>query len=113
MPAPQASPQDVRCPSCGSIASMSLTSWGVRHECCGLYSWGGKPLVCKDTHRARQEAHRYFDPLWRNGSLSRSEAYKKLAAEMGLSPRDCHISRMDKEQALGVKHAVGRIREKT
>jgi hypothetical protein len=96
----------VICPSCGQPAAETNTSIGVRHDCCGLHSWGGKPLVNQATHYARQEAHRYFDKLWHYGSMSRSEAYRKLAAAMGMRPRDCHISRMDEAQALSVKDFV-------
>lgn len=97
------------CPACNRPATETKTGHGIRHDCCGLHSWHGKPLVDQATHNARQEAHRYFDALWHFRLMSRSEAYKKLAKAMGLHPRDCHISRMTKEQALSVKNFAKQI----
>lgn len=43
------------CPSCGQPAKERMTRYGVRHDCCGLWSWGGKPLVDAATHAARRQ----------------------------------------------------------
>lgn len=102
-------PQGVTCPSCHGAALPTMTSWGMRHDCCGLHSWHGTPLVSQATHDARQEAHNYFDPLWHHGRMTRSDAYKVLAGEMRIPARDCHISRMTEEQARSVKDHVARI----
>jgi hypothetical protein len=32
-----------------------------------------------------------FDPLWRGGAISRSEAYGMLASAMGIAKQNCHI----------------------
>ena len=35
----------VTCPMCREEAETTVTRFGYRHECCGLHSWNGKPLV--------------------------------------------------------------------
>lgn len=32
------------CPRCGNIAKVEHTQFGPRATCCGLHSWGHKPL---------------------------------------------------------------------
>lgn len=99
------------CPSCGRLSVMTETQWGARHDCydCKLHSWNGQPLVDQETHDARQDAHNAFDPLWHFGRMTRGEAYRLLAVEMEMKPRDCHISRMSKAQALAVRGHVTNI----
>lgn len=46
----------------------------------------GSPLA-----RARMKAHKAFDRLWQDGSMSRSQAYKWLARSMGISRERCHM----------------------
>lgn len=102
----------VICPKCGKPAAESSTRYGQRHDCCGLRSWGGKPLAAPETHEARQRAHAAFDPLWKGKGrvLSRAQAYKRLAEELGIARRDCHISLMDEATASRVPNAAQRIR---
>jgi len=92
--------QDLKltCPSCGSEARRSDTRFGVRHDCCGLWSWGGKPLVDGPTHEARRRAHESFDRLWVRGyPSSRTRAYKGLSEHLGVAFKDCHISLFDRD----------------
>jgi hypothetical protein len=51
---------------------------------------------------ARGEAHAAFDPLWKSGQMSRSQAYKWLAAQMDLPPEDCHMEKFTVEQCRKV-----------
>jgi hypothetical protein len=91
------------CPVCGNRAQLSPGQFGTRAACCGLWSWGLKPLADRETHAARIRAHQAFDRLWRGGStLSRDEAYRRLALAMGMSRRACHIAQMSEAQALRV-----------
>jgi hypothetical protein len=76
-----------------------MTRYGVRHNCCDLWSWDGAPLVDGETHEARKRAHDAFDTIWKDGRLSRSLAYKILAEKIGLHPKDCHIKLMSAETA--------------
>lgn len=94
------------CPECGQHAKRSVTKFGLRHDCCGLWSWGNKPLADRETHEARKEAHRIFDKLWQSGRMSRGQAYRALAAETGWPESECHMMHMPKERALLVpEHA--------
>lgn len=94
------------CPVCGEVPRRIKTPYGVKRECCGLWAWGNKPLVGALTHEARKRAHAAFDQLWQDGHLSRSEAYRRLAKVMGLSPGECHMAQMDAVTARRVPAAV-------
>lgn len=43
------------CPRCGGEASETRTRYGLRSECCGLWSWSRRPLADAKTHAARKE----------------------------------------------------------
>lgn len=94
------------CPLCGGTVTMSKGAYGMKAECCGLWSWNGKPLVGRTTHKARIFAHEEFDQLWKSGRLSRGECYRRLQVETGLSKDECHIALMTAEQALRVVKIV-------
>lgn len=87
------------CPICGSEAKESETKFGIRHDCCGLWSWNGAPLVNRETHKARVTAHAAFDRLWRSGLMKRSDAYKALADKLNVARKECHIKMMSAEMA--------------
>lgn len=99
-----------KCPRCGRQAAISRTAHGPHASCCGLWSWGYRPLADRATHEARQRAHVAFDWLWTFGGLDREEAYRRLAAEMGVAPKDCHMALMSQDQAEEVVRAVNRLR---
>lgn len=100
-------PKAPRCPSCGRHPKRTNTQYGIKRECCGLWAWGKTaPLVDRETHQARQYAHRVFDSLWQSGLVSRTRAYKLLAEELGIDPADCHMKLMDKETARRVPFAA-------
>lgn len=90
------------CPKCGKEAYWQKTKYGMRHSCCGLWSWGGAPLVDKDTHEARKAAHEAFDVIWKEYGYSRSVAYEMLADDLKLTRNDCHMKLMDAETAKKV-----------
>lgn len=94
------------CPMCGEAARITATQYGPRASCCGLHSWGLKPLVDPDTRRARNAAHAAFDPLWQHRVFSRDEAYRRLSMAMGLSSPECHIAQMSVDQADRVVEIV-------
>lgn len=97
------------CPRCGGLAPRSETPHGARYDCCGLRAWGEKPLATHGTLRARGMAHAAFDPIWQEGHLSRSQAYRRLAALLGLSRRVTHMSLFDEETAYRVPAAARAI----
>jgi len=55
-------------------------------------------LADRDTRRARMEAHEEFDKLWKDGYMTRSDAYKWLSEKMGLQVVNCHIGFFTEEQ---------------
>ena len=100
------------CPKCGGTPKRTKTRYGPRLDCCGLWAWGEHPLADAATHDARKKAHAAFDPIWRDGHMSRGKAYKMLAEEMGLSRDDCHMKLMTAEQASLVPGIATKIKEK-
>lgn len=90
------------CPTCGEPARIAATKYGPRASCCGLHSWGYKPLVDPETHAARNAAHAAFDPLWQGRQMSRGEAYRRLQIAMDMTSAECHISLMSADQARRV-----------
>ena len=71
----------------------------------GAHRDSGEPLghpVGAEGRKARMAAHDAFDPLWRSGRMSRSEAYKWLAEQLGQPASKTHISWMTAEQARQV-----------
>ena len=45
--------------------------------------------------RARQEAHRSFDRLWRDGHMTRSAAYRWLASRLGVDEPQAHMGKIE------------------
>ncbi len=61
----------------------------------------GKPTgipADRQTARARMEAHKTFDQLWRSGKVSRPQAYTILRRIMGMTIEETHIGRFTWEQ---------------
>jgi hypothetical protein len=57
-------------------------------------------------------AHTVFDPFWRGGERSlRSVMYAKLARELGIEAKDCHIGMFDVEMCKRVVQICARWRE--
>jgi len=102
------------CPYCGAEAK-KVTGKEVYPHRPDLYSKtfymcapcnayvGCHPGTCKALGRlanaelraAKSAAHRMFDPIWRDGDMSRSEAYRWLAGQLGIDKKDCHIGMFD------------------
>jgi hypothetical protein len=77
----------------------------------GCYPGGDKPLgrlANKELRQAKVRAHEAFDPLWRSGELTRTDAYAWLAEQLGLSAVDCHIGMFDLDGCEAVCNAVFR-----
>lgn len=56
--------------------------------------------------KLKQQAHAAFDPVWRNGGLTRVEAYSWLAGQLGVSAANCHIGMMDEQGCQAVVHVM-------
>jgi len=39
----------------------------------------------------KMQAHKYFDPIWKDGPMTRKEAYTWLAIKLNIPLEDCHI----------------------
>lgn len=71
--------------------------------------WDGSTSTPADqkTRDARHQAHEAFDPIWKEGWLKRSQAYKELARLMKLTPDKTHIGMFNLQQCLEVhEHAA-------
>lgn len=55
---------------------------------------------------AKQRAHKNFDPLWKSGKMTRREAYKWLASNMGISEEECHIGMFSEAQCSQVVNII-------
>ncbi|OLP17490.1 hypothetical protein BST81_16770 [Leptolyngbya sp. 'hensonii'] len=104
------------CPYCGAVAIVDdgnkvyqTTAHGPMWICanypdCDAYVGAhpdGKPLgtlANAELRRLRQQVHKAFNPIWKDGALSRGEAYGWLAAAMGLNRQTAHIGQFDVEQ---------------
>ena len=63
-------------------------------------------LANAELRLAKGRAHAAFDPLWKDGEMSRHRAYRWLAKQIGIAPDDCHIGMFDLEQCRAVVRAV-------
>ena len=43
----------------------------------------------------KKKAHKFFDPLWKEGHMTRPEAYAELAEYLGVPPEYCHMGMMN------------------
>jgi len=59
-------------------------------------------LAGPELRKLKMAAHSAFDPLWRNGAMTRNEAYAALAKFMGLTKKQCHIGKFDEGQCRRV-----------
>jgi hypothetical protein len=114
----------LRCPYCGNDAAFVKGSKIYPHrldlygkqfylcEPCDAYVGchkDGKPLgrlANRQLRKAKMQAHAVFDPLWKDGPLSRAEAYRWLSKAMGLHPDETHIGMFDVGQCLKVEQLV-------
>ena len=106
---------DVKCGECGAPMAIreskgrpfyGCTRWPT---CTGTHSAhpDGRPQgipADKATRKARTDAHRFFDLLWKPGEhgqkpkMTRAKAYAWLRKHMQLSESEAHFSRFDQAQ---------------
>lgn len=81
--------------------------WPYRYSCAdchasvGCHSHTLSPLglmAQRSVRRLRVQAHVAFDPIWKDGFMTRTEAYEWLAETFGLAYSELHIGNMTKEQ---------------
>ena len=105
--------QTIRCPYCGSTAILKDASYvygpnshsGKVYVCshypaCDSYV-GVHPGTClpkgtlanRTLRKKRIRAHQVFDQIWKQGILSKPEAYRWLADKFCLETRQAHIGK--------------------
>lgn len=75
----------------------------------GAHEDGNKPLgrlANAELRGWKQKAHAAFDPLWKDGPLSRTEAYNWMADILGLTKEQAHIGELDLGMCKGLIAAV-------
>ena len=101
----------VKCPYCGRQAILRDASYVYKEHALDkyLYVCSGYPecdsyvgvhastlhpkgsLANGDLRHKRIETHRLFDAIWKNGILSRKEAYRWMQDKFSLTSRQAHI----------------------
>ncbi len=112
------------CPLCGGnvefvnnshVYGKPLGDWPMIYLCRICYAFvhchpgSTTPLgtmANRETRQARKLAHMVFDPLWKRGEMTRSQAYEWLAGELGITEDKCHIGMFNAEQCQRVVEAV-------
>lgn len=54
-------------------------------------------LANQELRALKKQAHALFDPQWKTGRKTRSQAYGELANTLGIPARECHFGWFDKE----------------
>jgi hypothetical protein len=114
------------CPYCGdtSIYTDSSRIYGrsyggvwlcINYPQCdsyvGCHGTSKSPLgrmADKELREWKKRAHAVFDPLWREGQFSRTEAYQLLSKFLEISIEQAHIGMLDVDQC---KRIVGGIQK--
>lgn len=81
---------------------------------CHTHGDGKTPLgrMANAALRAEKQAsHGSFDPLWKSGERSRSDAYSWLAHKLGIKKRDCHIGLFDIDMCRKVVSVCNQLQE--
>lgn len=103
-----------QCEPCGAwVGCHRAGSWeyidGKRVTHVGIEPLGR--LANAELRTAKQRAHAAFDPLWKDGSMPRREAYRWLAGKLGISEANCHIGMFDVAACVAVVHVMRERRE--
>ncbi len=115
---------DLKCPECGAMLRLKTSRNGVFYGC---ETWGttgckgshgahsdGSPLgvpADQATKRARIQAHRAFDQLWkpdggRKPLMTRAEAYEWMRLAMKIARLQAHISMFTQDQCTKLVRLV-------
>ncbi len=93
--------------------------WAVLCTGCGAYvglhPFTNIPLgtvALRPLRDARKAAKREFNPLWRDGAMTRTEAYTWLAGELGIPVAQCHIGWFEQDQCNAAIAAIHRRNRK-
>ncbi len=114
---------DLVCPECGGSMRLKHSKHGLfygcerwREGCKGTHGAhvDGSPLgtpANAETKKARIQAHRFFDRLWkkengRKAAMTRAQAYAWMQKALNLSRNDAHIGKFDIEQCSRLTELV-------
>lgn len=119
-------PVPTECPHCADrvelvdnaeIYGRSFGEWPWAYLCRGCRAYVGLhpftdiplgTLATAEIRAARKRAKAAFNPLWKSGRMTRSEAYRWLGAQLGLDEAHTHIGWFDVAQCAAVVDAVRR-----
>jgi hypothetical protein len=63
-------------------------------------------LANAELRKWKQQVHGLFDPIWKQGTMTRSQAYQWLATGLGITGAECHVGMFD---VMRCQHAVAFI----
>jgi len=81
----------------------------------GCHEKTGEPfgrLANKTLRRWKQIAHENFDPLWKSGLMTRTQAYNWLAYSLDIHSMDCHIGMFSVEMCQKVVEVMNNERKR-
>lgn len=106
------------CPYCkketriiDSIRVYKKKSYGLISMCvpCGAYVGVHKDTIIplgrvakKDLREARKETHSYFDRIWKNGYMDRTDSYKWMSEQLNIPFEFTHIAMFSKVTCMRV-----------
>lgn len=102
----------MNCPYCNRAVTFIASSahiyngrdFGPVWECAPCKAWVGCHKGTRlalgtpanaELRTARSAVHSAFDPIWKEGDMSRSRAYAWLANRLEIPVEDCHIGQFD------------------
>lgn len=80
---------------------------------CGCHKGTHNPLgtlADKETRKLREMVHKAFDTIWKRGSLSRKEAYFRLADCMLIDHHECHVGMFNALRCKAALDCIKRIK---
>jgi hypothetical protein len=93
------------CPRCGSEAIESVTQYGIRSSCCGLWSWSRGDLADKATHDLRKLLHKDYVDLQR--AMGAAPMFEAIRKKTGINdPVKLMIKEMNEATLRKVKAAA-------
>lgn len=110
-----ATEQTLRCSYCGGAAALHEdssqfyrgTDYGPIWACAPCQAWVGchpgtfiplGRLANESLRKMKSRAHAAFDPIWKEGSMSRKRAYRWLGDQLGTDPSETHIGMFNEDQ---------------
>jgi hypothetical protein len=55
-------------------------------------------IITNENHR--DVGHKYFDLIWKSELMTRTDAYKWLAKQLGINKRKCHFKMFDETMTI-------------